>query len=116
MKAIREASESHRGLVLPPYLWFRIVYDYLVAYNKHDVDTGKLLESLTPLYFARTASYVQEAADDSDERAEGRINAMVDAALELKPYLIRRWREQGVPDREIAVQHVLQTQVEESVH
>ena len=116
MKAIREASETHRGLVLPPYLWFRIVYDYLVAYNMPDADAGKLLESLTPLYFARTASFVQEATDDTEERAEERINAMVEVALELKPYLIRRWREQGVPDQKLAGHHVPQTPVEESVH
>jgi glucosylglycerate synthase len=115
-KAIREASENQRGLVLPPYLWFRIVYDYLVSYNMREADPEKLLESLTPLYFARTASFVQESADDTDERAEGRINAMVDVALELKPYLIRRWRERGVPERKLADQRVPQAPMEESVH
>jgi hypothetical protein len=116
MRAIREAGEDQRGLVLPPYLWFRIVYDFLVAYNLGEADPGKLLESLTPLYYARTASFFQEALDDTDERAEERINAMVDVALELKPYLVRRWLERGVPARELDDRPVPREPMEESVH
>jgi len=116
MGAIREASENPRGLVLAPYLWFRIVYDFLVAYNLRDTEPAALLESLIPLYFARTASFVHETAEDTDEEAEERINGLVAVALDLKAYLLRRWRERGVPERKLADQTLPQAPIEESVH
>jgi glucosylglycerate synthase len=106
MRAIREAGEHPRGLLLPPSLWFRLVYDFLVAYNDRQTDAGGLLDSFVPLYFARTASFVDEAAEDTDEEAEARINQLVDVAMELKPYLVERWRERGVPERRLADQPV----------
>jgi hypothetical protein len=116
MRAIRDASENPRGLILAPYLWFRIVYDYLVAYNLPDTDRAALIDSLIPLYFARTASFVHEAAEDTDEEAEGRINGLTAVALGLKAYLLRRWKEREVPDRKPADQALPQEPMEESVH
>jgi hypothetical protein len=95
--AARRLSEDGRGLVLEPELWFRIVYDYLVAHQAGQVDQGELLDSLIPLYYARTATFVEEARNDTDDEAEARVEEGVDVAVGLKPYLRERWPRVGAP-------------------
>jgi glycosyltransferase involved in cell wall biosynthesis len=90
-EAVARASEDSRGLVVDPDLWFRIVYDYLVAHQSGELDPGDLLDSLIPLYYARTATFVETAREDTDEEAEARVEAGVDVAVSLKPYLRDRW-------------------------
>jgi glycosyltransferase involved in cell wall biosynthesis len=105
-RAVEDASESTRGLVLDADLWIKIVYDFLIGYNARQIDAGNLLDSLIPLYFARTATFVEEVRDDTPEEAEERVQSAVDTAVELKPYLKRRWFEEAVPDRELEDQPV----------
>jgi glycosyltransferase involved in cell wall biosynthesis len=94
-EAVSRASEDSRGLVVEPNLWFRIVYDYLVAHQAGELDRGDLLESLIPLYYARTATFVETAREDTDEEAEERVEAGVDVAVSLKPYLKEHWAPVG---------------------
>ena len=95
--AVGKASEDSRGLVVEPELWFRIVYDYLIAHQAGELDRGDLLDSLIPLYYARTATFVETAREDTDEEAEERVEAGVDVAVSLKPYLKERWMPLAVP-------------------
>jgi glycosyltransferase involved in cell wall biosynthesis len=96
-EAVSRASEDSRGLVVEPELWFRIVYDYLIAHQAGELDRGDLLDSLIPLYYARTATFVETAREDTDEEAEARVEAGVDVAVSLKPYLKERWTPVAVP-------------------
>jgi glycosyltransferase involved in cell wall biosynthesis len=98
-EAVSGASESGRGLVLDTEVWMRIVYDFLVAYNAGVQDTGILLDSLIPLYFARTATFVEATRDDDPDAAEAKVQEAAELAVELKPYLRRRWEEAAVPER-----------------
>ena len=97
--AIHQASERPEGFVLPVELWARICYDYLLAYNAQVVDHDQLVSSMIPLYFGRTATFVNEAADDTPEQAEERVESFAEVFLAAKPYLIERWSEQGRPRR-----------------
>ena len=106
--AVGDASENTRGLVLDADLWTKIVYDFLIAYNAREVDPGTLIDSLIPLYFARTATFILEVADADNDEAEERVQANADVAMTLKPYLKRRWRERDVPDRSLDEQVVPQ--------
>ena len=113
----RAADGGHAEGLVPPPLWFRIVYDFLVAYNARHVDPAEVVAALVPLYHARTASFVAEAEDDTDEEAEAKIKDLVRVAQELKPYLVERWREGAVPDRMLADQPVSQeSPMEDWVH
>ena len=80
-------------------LWARICYDYLLAYNAQVIDHDRLVSSMIPLYFARTATFVRETADDTPEQAEERIAAFAEVFLAAKPYLIERWSAHGRPRR-----------------
>ena len=103
--AIHQASERPEGFVLPVELWARICYDYLLAYNTQVIDHDSLLSSMIPLYFARTATFVNEAAGDPPEQAEERVESFAEVFLAAKPYLIERWSERG-RSRRLGDQHV----------
>ena len=113
VRATDEAAEKTEGFVLPADLWAHIVYDYLVAFSAAEVDSSTLLDSMIPLYFARTATFVQEASYDDQQAAEERIGRYADLFLERKPYLLRRWSEAGVK-RTLAEQTVPPAGVEET--
>jgi glucosylglycerate synthase len=98
-EAIHQAGERPEGLVLGVELWARICYDYLVAYNAQVIDHDRLVSSMIPLYFARTATFVHEAADDTPERAEERIASFAEVFLAAKPHLAERWSVAGRPRR-----------------
>jgi glycosyltransferase involved in cell wall biosynthesis len=113
VRATDEAAEKTEGFVLPADLWAHIVYDYLVAFSAAQVDSSTLLDSMIPLYFARTATFVQEASGDDQDAAEERIGRYADLFLERKPYLLRRWAEAGV-QRTLAEQTVPPAGIEAS--
>jgi glucosylglycerate synthase len=98
-EAIDQAGDRPEGFVLPVELWARICYDYLLAYNTQAIDHDRLVSSMIPLYFARTATFVREAADDTPEQAEERIASFAEVFLAAKPYLIDRWSAHGRPRR-----------------
>jgi hypothetical protein len=105
VRATDEAAEKTEGFVLPMELWAHIVYDYLVAFSAAEIAPSELLDSMIPLYFARTATFVQEASSDNQEAAEERIGRYVDLFLDRKDYLRRRWAAAGVK-RSLAEQTV----------
>jgi glucosylglycerate synthase len=105
-RVVEQASETGAGIALEDERWFTIVYDYLVAYNAREIEAGPLLDSLIPLYFARTATFVERTRDDTPEEAEARIEAAVDVAVERKPYLVERWAALEVPARPLRDQPV----------
>jgi glucosylglycerate synthase len=103
--AIREASERPEGFVLPVELWARICYDYLLAFNTQVISQNELLASMIPLYFARTATFVEEVRTVGDDQAEERIDSYAEVFGRLKPYLVRRFTESG-RTRRLGDQHV----------
>jgi hypothetical protein len=111
LRATDEAAERTEGFVLPAEVWAHLVYDYLVAYNARAIDVSTLLDSMIPLYFARTATFIQEAAPDDQQEAEERIERFADLFLERKDYLRRRWEKAGVK-RSLADQPVSPAGVE----
>jgi hypothetical protein len=105
MEAIHQASERPGGFRLPIELWAHICYDYLLAYNAQLVDHGELTNSLIPLYFARTATFVNESGNDTPQEVEERIESFAEVFLQVKPYLVRRFMESGRA-RRLSDQHV----------
>src|SRR4029077_4775861 len=54
-------------------LWARVILDFACAYKKHPVYAGQLMQSLTPLYLARVASFVEETRTLSSAAVEEKI-------------------------------------------
>jgi hypothetical protein len=69
-EAIDRAGDRPEGLVLPVELWARICYDYLLAYNTQAIDHDRLVSSMIPLYFARTATFVQRVPGEDRRKGD----------------------------------------------
>ena len=84
------AEEKHS---FPLDLWVRVVYDFAVAYNRADLEPSRVVDSLAPLYYGRTAAFCLETADLATAEVEaGPIEMVARRFEELKPYLARRWQ------------------------
>jgi hypothetical protein len=83
-----QASTDFR---FPPDLWVRTVYDFAVAYHTMAFNREHLLQSLTPLYLGRTASFVLETLEADAEEVERILEHLCQEYERWKPYLVERW-------------------------
>ncbi|MBI4470236.1 MAG: glycosyltransferase [Acidobacteria bacterium] len=89
---IQGLENGHGGAFhFPADLWVRTVFDFAAAYHKKVINSEHLLKSLTPLYLARTASFVLETADAGADEVEEILEHLCQEYERLKPYLIDRW-------------------------
>ncbi|RLE13585.1 glycosyl transferase family 2 [Candidatus Aerophobetes bacterium] len=90
---------SREKFNFPMDLWAKIIYDFAVAYKNNtkiiSADTKsineKLVTSLIPLYFGRTASFVKETRRMSSLEAERVVEKVCEEFERMKPYLIKKW-------------------------
>jgi len=71
--------------------WARIVFDFLVASKQKPAETQRYVGALVPLYFARVASFIEEARDLDTDGAEQLVERQAVVFETLKPELIARW-------------------------
>src|SRR5581483_11232900 len=75
-------------------LWARVVMDFACAWRRNPLESGHLLRSLTPLYLARVASFVEETRTLGSMEVEERIEQLCLTFESLKPYLIAQWDQE----------------------
>jgi len=78
-------------------LWTRIVMDFACAHNARVMDRGHLLRSLTPLYLARVASFVEETRSLFSAQVEEKIEQLCLCFERDKQYLASRWNTNQLP-------------------
>jgi hypothetical protein len=79
----------------PADLWARLLYDMAVFYRDVPEKRDYALESLMPLYYGRTFSFVKKAKSLSARQAEETVEEDCMAFEMTKPYLVRRWLEKS---------------------
>jgi glycosyltransferase involved in cell wall biosynthesis len=82
-------------------LWAKVVLEFACAYNRHPLSSRQLLQSLTPLYLARVASFVQQTQSQGSVRVEEDIEKLCLTFEALKPYLVSQWVNQPPPTAEV---------------
>ena len=78
----------------PTDLWARLLYDVAIAYKKSVFDRDTIMDSLIPLYFGKTLSFVKKTAKMSIQQAEEMIEEDCMTFEMTKPYLLQRWQEE----------------------
>lgn len=76
----------------PTLVWIRVLYDLAVAFQKTPPEkTDALLDSLIPLYFGKTLSFVKKTERMSIQEAEEVVENEASLFEESKPYLVENW-------------------------
>jgi len=93
-KKLHEIGEMKEAeFNFPTDLWARVLFDMAVAYRDSVIDRDLMMESLIPLYFGRTLSFVKKTKRMSIKQAEEAIEKDCMAFEIAKPYLLKRWNE-----------------------
>lgn len=72
--------------------WARMLYDYLLAYHRHPGEEDEVLGSLVPLYFLKTADFINKTRELNSRSAEELTLAMAGVFFREKDYLLSRWK------------------------
>jgi glycosyltransferase involved in cell wall biosynthesis len=75
--------------------WVQILYDLAATFHLWTVNRTKLLDLVTPLYYARVASFVRESWEMSSQEAEALVEEQALRFEEHKDYLIKIWNEKS---------------------
>ena len=92
-KLLEIKGMKERVFTFPTDLWARILYDMAVGYRNNQCDLGLMMDSLIPLYFGRTFSFVKKTKRMSILHAEEAIEEDCVIFEMSKPYLVNRWME-----------------------
>ncbi len=84
---------KERVFTFPTDLWARLLYDMAVAYRDSVCDRDLMMDSLIPLYYGKTLSFVLKTKRMSMLHAEEAIEEDCMTFEMTKPYLIRRWEK-----------------------
>jgi len=92
-KKLLEISEmKEKEFNFPTDLWARILFDMAVAYRDATIDQSLMMDSLIPLYFGRTLSFVKKTKKVTIQEAEEAIEDDCMTFEMTKPYLLQRWK------------------------
>jgi len=83
------ASDFH----LPTATWVRILYELAATFHAWTRNRFKIIEVVTPLYYARVASFVRQTWEMTSEAAENLVEEQALRFEELKDYLLKAWAE-----------------------
>lgn len=72
-------------------LWAMILYDAAVSYQNLTLNRELILESLIPLYYGKTYSFIKKTRNMSPHHVEGVIEEDCVTFEMTKPHLARRW-------------------------
>jgi hypothetical protein len=76
---------------LPTDAWAKILYELAATFHFWTVNRNKLLDMMTPLYFARVASFVRQSWEMSSQEAETLVEEQAQKFEEQKDYLVQVW-------------------------
>jgi glycosyltransferase involved in cell wall biosynthesis len=90
------AAQAKKGYSFPFELWVKIIYDYIIFYHRFknvfmEMSLPSVLESMIPLYFGFTSSFVLKTKNMSNQEAEKEIENICLEFERLKPYLVENW-------------------------
>jgi glycosyltransferase involved in cell wall biosynthesis len=80
---------------LPAEAWVRILYDLAATFHAWTRNRFKIIEVVTPLYYARVASFVRETWDMTTEASEKVVEDQALRFEEDKGYLLKAWAEKA---------------------
>ncbi len=95
--AIREAVDlDWNTFHIPTEVWVRILYELAATFHLWTSNRVKLLDLVTPLYYARVGSFVRQSWEMSSQQAEVLVEEQAKQFEEYKDYLIEVWDQKSL--------------------
>jgi hypothetical protein len=85
------ASMDESRFRLPPDTWVRVVYELAGTYHNWPANRRRLIDLMTPLYYGRVASFINETRDMDSLTAERLVEEQAALFVEAKDYLLSVW-------------------------
>ena len=82
----------------PTDAWAQILYELAATFHSWSVNRYKLIDLMTPLYYARVASFVRQSWDMSSQEAEELVEDQALKFEEHKDYLIKVWDQKSAQE------------------
>ena len=96
MDRILEASEmDSKNFHFSTDSWVQILYELAATFHLWTVNRNKLIDVVTPLYYARVASFVRQTWEMTSREAEALVEEQAKKFEEHKDYLIKIWDEKA---------------------
>jgi len=76
-------------------LWAKILFEFAAAFHCRKTMRDQVVEVLSPLYFARVASFINRTRNCSNAEAEAVVEEQAQVFELRKPYLIQLWKTYG---------------------
>lgn len=90
LKAMYESSED--DFYMPTEVWAKVVYDFSATFHAWERHRRQLVDTMSPLYYARVASFVIRTREMNNIEAEEVVEDQARQFEELKPYLLQGWQ------------------------
>jgi hypothetical protein len=75
--------------------WVQILYELAATFHAWRINRNKLIDLVTPLYYARVASFVQQTREMSSQEAEALVEDQAIKFEEHKDYLVEVWNKKS---------------------
>jgi hypothetical protein len=69
----------------------RILFELAATFHAWSINRYKLIDLVTPLYYARVASFVRQSLEMSSQEAEALVEEQAVKFEEQKDYLLQVW-------------------------
>ena len=89
---VKELAEMGDGFDMDVNIWAHVLFDAAATYHCWEKHRFKLVELITPLYYARVASYARAVEGMNGSQAEEEIERQAKCFEDEKPYLLERWK------------------------
>jgi len=73
--------------------WIQILYELAATFHAWTVNRNKLIDVITPLYYARVASFVRQSWEMSSQAAEELVEEQATKFEDHKDYLVQTWNQ-----------------------
>jgi len=85
------AETGRPAFDLPTDLWVRILFEFAAAFHHRSTARRQVIEVLSPLYFARVASFINRTRELSNAEAEAVVEEQARVFELRKPDLVALW-------------------------
>ena len=89
-------NKNGKDFIMSTEAWVKILYDLAVSYKCWKTNRRSLMGIMTPLYFARIASFINRTADMDNQEAEMVVEEQAQMFEDQKDYLIQRWNDHSM--------------------